>query len=269
MTRTTRRIATVLILITVSLLTCEAVLAVADPLGFWRYYNDMRALRQHLWPHAERHYVPVPGIWQMTGWTYRIDLPDYTRHTPASRPGADCTVVALGDSVTFGWGVDDAEAWPNLYAEMTGCEVVNTAQVGYDIWAVYAAYKAFPDADRYIYLLVYDDAGRGDEMQLTPLDGAGALGLYLYLLRAQRETVGPVEIPDDFWTAYDALAVDERVTIYGFRDGGLAEQVAATGRAIRLAAPYRTRISWADAHPDADAQRGIAESIAGGDDGNE
>jgi len=265
MTRTTRRISTVLILVAVSLLTCEAVLAVADPLGFWHYYNDMRALRQHLWPHAERHYVAEPGIWQMTGWTYRIDLPDYTRHTPASRPGADCTVVALGDSVTFGWGMDDAEAWPNLYAEMTGCEVVNTAQVGYDVWAVYAAYQAFPGADRYIYLLIYNDAGRGDEMQFEPLGGAGALGLYVYLLRAARETVAPVEIPADFWTAYDALAADERVTIYGFRDGGLAEQVARTQRRIALLAPYTSRVSWADAHPDAAGQREIATQIMEGE----
>lgn len=261
MKRTTRRLAAVLVLIIVSLVASDAALAVLDPLGFWRYYNDMRTFRAHLWPHEARHYVPEPGIHEMSGWSYRIDMPDYTRHTPASRPNEDCTVVALGDSVTFGWGVNDAETWPNLYAQATGCRVVNAAQVGYDIWAVYDAYKAFPDADRYIYLLVYNDAGRGDEMQFTPLGGTGALGLYVYLLRAARETVGPVEIPDDFWQAYDALAADDRVMIVGFRDAGLAEQVAATGRRIALVAPYPSRVSWADAHPDAAGQAWIAERM--------
>ena len=262
MTRTTRRLAAVLIIVIVSLVATDAALAVLDPLGFWRYYNDMRAFRARSWPHDARYYVPAPGVYEMAGWTYRVDMPDYVRYTPASHPDADCTVVALGDSVTFGWGVNDAETWPNLYAQATGCRVINTANVGYDVWAVEAAHRAFPDADRYIYLLIYNDAGRGDGMQFEPLGGAGALGLYVYLLRAARETVAPVVIPDDFWQAYDALAADDRVTIYGFRDGGLAEQVAATGRRITLLEPYTSRISWADAHPDAAGQREIARSIA-------
>jgi hypothetical protein len=40
---------------------------------------------------------------------------------------------------------------------------------------------------------------------------------------------------------------------------------AATSRRIALVAPYRTRISWADAHPDADAQRDIAGQIVRGE----
>ena len=48
---------------------------------------------------------------------------------------------------------------------------------------------------------------------------------------------------------------------FGFRDGGLAEQVAAAGRRITLLEPYTSRISWADAHPDAAGQAEIAKRI--------
>ena len=39
--------------------------------------------------------------------------------------------------------------------------------------------------------------------------------------------------------------------------------VRATRLRIALLAPYTTRISWADAHPDADAARGIGAAIVG------
>jgi hypothetical protein len=40
--------------------------------------------------------------------------------------------------------------------------------------------------------------------------------------------------------------------------------VERLSRRIALVAPYATRISWADAHPDAGAQRDIAGQIVGG-----
>ena len=41
----------------------------------------------------------------------------------------------------------------------------------------------------------------------------------------------------------------------------VTRRVAATQRRIALLAPYTSRVSWADAHPDADAARGIATQI--------
>ena len=42
-----------------------------------------------------------------------------------------------------------------------------------------------------------------------------------------------------------------------------AQRVRATHRRIALVAPYTSRVSWVDAHPDADAARGIAGAIVG------
>lgn len=268
MRKTTRRLIIALALVAVSLLAVEAALALLDPLGGYRYFNDLRIFQARYLPHAARYYVPAPGLWQMSNWTYQIDLPDYTRHTPASKPDADCTVVALGDSVTFGLGVNDDETWPNYYAEMTGCGVINTAMPGYDIWAVEAAYKAFPDADRYLYLLISNDADHDAAAQVRLQGRESAINMYLYLALSGDEGQRP-PIPDEFWKVYDALVSDERVEIYGFQTAVLAEQVAATGRAIRLIPPYTTRISWADAHPDAGAQRTVAGAIMEAGDGTQ
>lgn len=260
MTRTTRRIAFALVVTAVSLLVTEAALALIDPLGMWRYYNDLRGVRASFRPDAARVFVAEPGVYRMSNWTFTIDA-DGTRHTPASRADAPCTVVALGDSVTFGMGVNDAETWPNLYAEATGCRVVNAALPGYDIWAVYAAYRAHPYADRYVYLLIENDAAHDAERLADVPPGASALRVYVWLMQTGRQDVQDVPVPDDFWRVYDALAADERVTIVGFRDGGLAEQVAASQRRIALLAPYTSRVSWADAHPDAAGQAEIAGQI--------
>lgn len=45
---------------------------------------------------------------------------------PELRDDGGPRVVCLGDSVTFGWGVTEAESYPALLAEALGVEVVNT-----------------------------------------------------------------------------------------------------------------------------------------------
>lgn len=256
-----RRIAVALILVALTLLTSEALLRWIDPLGFWRYYNDLRAVRSNTWPHADRHFVAAPGRFELMGWSYRVDLPDYTRHTPSSKNEAGCTIVALGDSVTFGLGVDDGETWPNLLAEQTDCSVVNAGVPGYDLWTVYKTYTAFPEADKYVYLLIENDAAHDTERLADVPPSVSAVKAYLYLLEIGAHHAHPATVPDDFWAVYDALASDPRVIICGFRDGGLAEQVAASGREITLLEPYTSRISWADAHPDSTGQTQIVAGI--------
>ena len=49
--------------------------------------------------------------------------------TPFERGPVD--VIALGDSFTFGYGVDEAETWPARLAELTGWSVANLGVSGY------------------------------------------------------------------------------------------------------------------------------------------
>lgn len=48
------------------------------------------------------------------------------RGPPLQQPKAGARVVALGDSVTFGWGVSVEHSYPALLADRLGVEVVNT-----------------------------------------------------------------------------------------------------------------------------------------------
>jgi hypothetical protein len=255
-----RKFAAALLLAAVSLLAIEGALAWLDPLGIWRYYNDLRGVRMRFKSDDERIYVAAPGTYQMSNWEYTIE-DGGTRHIPANDPNAGNTIVVLGDSVAFGLGVDDSETWPNLIAEATGYQVINTALPGYDLWAVRAAHDAFPDADQFIYLLIENDAAHDAVQHINPPTGTSAIRVYLYLFQTGRVDVHEATIPEDFWAEYDALVADPRVMVYGFRDGGLAEQVAASGRAITLIEPYTGRLSWADAHPDAEGHRQIAEQV--------
>lgn len=92
---------------------------------------------------------PDPGIYDgdLAGlWTLRADLPERAvrfeeRHTSFRvrtdshgwrdenvEPGA---LLCLGDSTTFGWGVEEEEAWPARLAARLGSPVTNAGVPGY------------------------------------------------------------------------------------------------------------------------------------------
>lgn len=49
-------------------------------------------------------------------------------------PAGALTVCAMGDSLTFGWGVGDGEAYPSLLQQGLGARVINLAVPGYTSW---------------------------------------------------------------------------------------------------------------------------------------
>lgn len=267
MTRMTRRIAAALIATAVSLVAAEFALRWLDPLGAYRYYTDARALQALYQSDPARGYILPPGVYHMARWSFTI-LPDTGRYVPDSNPDGPCHVVAIGDSVTFGSGVEDSQTWPNYYAEMTGCRVDLFALPGWNIQAVLQAKRAadtlWPDVDRYIYLMV-----NNDHLPLPLLEPKipflTAARVYLtYAQMSGEDEAASLPAPDAaFYATLDELMSDERVQVFGFEhDMAVARRVARTQRRIALLAPYTSRVSWADAHPDAAGQREIAERIA-------
>jgi hypothetical protein len=176
-----------------------------------------------------------------------------------------CRLVLLGDSVTFGLGIDDEVTWANLIAQRRpDLRVVNAALPWYDVWAVARTAEAL-SADWRVYLLVDNDADHTAEEALTLIDRVSAIKLYTNLISSgQHEAGGPggeAAVPEDFWAALDGLLTDPHLLVVGLRGTWLAEQVAASGRAITLIEPYTGRLSWADAHPDAEGHRQIADQV--------
>jgi lysophospholipase L1-like esterase len=60
-------------------------------------------------------------------FTYTTD--EHGFRNPSSWPN-EAEIVAVGDSMTFGYGVDDEQAWPRLLQKRTGKSVVNLGLIG-------------------------------------------------------------------------------------------------------------------------------------------
>jgi lysophospholipase L1-like esterase len=63
-------------------------------------------------------------------------------------------IVAIGDSLTFGLGVDDDREWPSIVAHATGREVINLGLVGASPEQYFRVYQTFGAAVRPKLLLV-------------------------------------------------------------------------------------------------------------------
>ena len=143
-----------LIGVLLALLTAEALLARFDPLGFV-YFRDQAYLSAQMIPDP-RGYNFRPGTYPLS-FALTI-LPDGTRAVPDTGPAA-VTLVFIGDSVTFGYGVDDDQTWVNLIARtLPGVHVINAGVSGYNSTNVARTVAQFPDADALVYLIVNNDA---------------------------------------------------------------------------------------------------------------
>ncbi len=67
-------------------------------------------------------------------WSYATNAQGFRGRTLAPRHGDARRVLALGDSYTFGWGVDDgSQTWPaRLEAMLDGVEIFNAGVPGYN-----------------------------------------------------------------------------------------------------------------------------------------
>lgn len=78
------------------------LLRIFDPLGVLRYYNDLSRLFAD-YVVSERGYSMYPGLHQYSNWTALIER-NGNRHVPDGKNAA-CEIAFVGDSVTFGFGV--------------------------------------------------------------------------------------------------------------------------------------------------------------------
>lgn len=107
-------------------------------------------------------------------WSFSID--DSGRRAIAARPDASdpFRVVALGDSYTFGWAVEDDEAYPSVLADELageGIEVVNAGVPGYSSAqeaSFAAAHWEALDPDLVVLGFVMNDADPGRNAPIPP-----------------------------------------------------------------------------------------------------
>ena len=242
----------------------EILLRVFDPWGAVAYFSDGNTVSTLYIPVGRRDVLPQ-GQYRYPTWTATIRA-DYSRYVPDNGRGA-CQVAFVGDSVTFGLGVNDAETWVSLLARLhPEWTVINAGISGYNSYGVRLTIDVTP-ADVYVYLISPNDA----ELQLFHADIASppsyqpALKIYWRIWQIQRQGYEhpPQMIGDErrFDRDIAALAQIENLLIVGFANDPLAQSAQAQFPDVILMTPYSERISFADPHPNVVGHQQIAAAI--------
>lgn len=233
--------------------TLEGVLRLTDPFGLNRSLTDLSHLQTMIDTLPTGGYTLHPGAYDMDGW--RLTLGARGDRVTPDNHAAPCRIVLLGDSVTMGWGVDDAQAWPNLIAKaLPGVQIVNTGVVGYNVQDVYEIFLRYPGADAYLYLLIEND----DQPRLSFFGAQQTYPLltlaYLNFIAWQHEPAGDAQ----FFTPYAArLNAVPNLQVAAFAGEPLARYFPH----VQYIPPYTHRISRADPHADAVGNQEIAIAL--------
>lgn len=258
-----RRLLTVLAWLALTPLLVEGGLRLIDPWGVGRYFGDLHTLERQFVRDEHTVYMLPAGHYTFTTWS-ATELPGSLRLVPDDR-GGPCRVLLIGDSVTWGLGVGDAETWANHLAG-PDVTILNAAQVGYNSDAIRALPVRFVAADVVIYLVIPNDVSKtvslnDPAMQLDP-STYSYVRLYLVAASLGSLSLAPKDIKGDwmrFYADLDALATDTRVTFVAF-DDAFAHLIA--GRyPVHLIPWYQARLSHADAHPSAAGHAEIAAAM--------
>jgi hypothetical protein len=79
-------------------------------------------------------YRPRPGVYTDTPWKTTATIGDHgVRLHGAAAPAVSPTVLAVGDSFTFGSDVGDGDSWPARLQAASGLNVINGGVFGYGI----------------------------------------------------------------------------------------------------------------------------------------
>lgn len=227
------------------------------------YFADAAALRRVAIPDEHKGYVLPFGIYALTQSTVNIG-PDNMRLVPDTNSQADCAIAALGDSVTFGSGVDDDATWVNQLAALyPGIHFINTAFRGYNSANIRGAYESVP-ADGYIYLII------GNDNQLPAIWSEGwrddrpssGMSRYLYVLLNREEP--------SLWSGFEKdmqAILGSDVLAFAFEGDALTPWLREHHPEVILLPLWTSRISSADVHPDREGHAEIVEGMVGYVDG--
>lgn len=256
-----RRLIAALTGMILALLLLEGLLSL-DPVGL-RYIRDYKILTDQILP-APAGYTYAAGRYTLSRSVVTM-LEDGTRLVPDSSSGGTSLMVFVGDSVTFGLGVSDEQTFVNLIAQANpGVRVVNAGMPAFNITNIRRAVATQPPEARIIYLISDNDADPIFEPSFAPEDRLPDLpwtALYWRFLPVVLQAGDPRfsnagRDLEAYQSEVSAFSNDPRVLIVGYDD----VLTPITPRAVPIA-PYTTRLSFADKHPDANGHRQIAEAL--------
>lgn len=106
---------------------CSELVLRLDPFGVLRYLSAQHRIE---YDRTRKPFRPVPQTKAGEYGTMTI-LENTTRYLPDSHH-SECKIAVVGDSMAWGWEVDDHDTWTNLLASKVDAELVNWAVPGYN-----------------------------------------------------------------------------------------------------------------------------------------
>lgn len=245
-----------IIIITVTI--AELSLRVFDPIGVL----SLHASRETLWssaiPHETRGYIYANGAYSSRDWSMRM-IADGERFVAGN--GSGRRVAFVGDSLTFGFGVDDTETFASLFSEASDCEIINAGHSGYNASQVLATVEDI-DADMYIYLHYANDADVANRIpESRQFSHMLALEAYAFYFGIERQYQAPETDTGAYWQAMADFAGRDDVIIFTFAGLPLSDDLVAAYPDVIPIAVYEHPISAVDPHPDDEGHRDIYEHM--------
>lgn len=256
-----RRLIALLFGIILTLLMTEGLLSL-DPVGL-RYIRDYIKLTDAIIP-APAGYTYAPGVYQLSRSTVTMQE-DGTRFMPDTKPNGAQTLVFVGDSVTFGLGVNADETFVNLIArQLPDTHVINAGIPAFNIQNIRRMVAAQPADARIVYLITDNDADPEFLPSFAPRDRFPDMpwvALYIRFLPVVLQATDPrfgnagtdLEM---YRREAELLSTDPRVLIVGYDDA----LTPMTPGAIAIQT-FTSRLSFADEHPDAKGHQQLADQI--------
>jgi hypothetical protein len=244
--RLRRLIIYILITFLLVILGMEGLFRLTDPFGLQRAIDDLRLYYAALvWDNGL--YMLPDGKYRFSNWTAR--MVNGARWTAS--PASDCTIAFVGDSVTFGLGVDDSAVWVNRLAmHYPDVTMLNKGLPGYNSSDVRASIERTV-ADGYVYLIFDNDSDAPLQMRRKSYWLYSALQHNIFLLTVSEKP----RIATETFLA-DIAALPDNVLLLGFEGEPLA--IAANAHRIPR---YTAQISRADVHADRHGNQQIADAM--------
>lgn len=190
-----------------------------------------------------------------------------TRRVPDTQPSS-CQIVAIGDSLTYGFGVRDVETWVNLLAQrFPSVEFINAGISGTNSEQIYQSIARFPEADGLLWIIVNNDNLHSNQpyrSSLPPVQRWELMSMsYLKLAFQRVEALPPIEDNPRFWRDIQAMIALDNLLIVAYDD--------VLGAAVHARYPERVTwidyrydaISFVDAHPNPMGHVALADALAG------
>jgi hypothetical protein len=237
----------------------EAGLQVVDP------WNVKAARSGNLVLHFvdnERGYSLPPGEYNREYGAVTINR-DLTRVVPDSNENGR-RLIFLGDSVTFGVGVDDGETFVNLLAQRLAAHTVNAAFTGHNITYIQRSFEMYADPDALLaWLVIENDTGLEHDFPEDLKHPPNVFGFEPLLLRYWLQTTAVDATPrdvDNFYRRMDAITGEyDNLILFAFDDEWGR---ALAGRYdVNLIPWYTSHISRANSHPDVLGHVEVADSM--------